>query len=592
MDSHFETDNGYQTDTDAEHAVDEEGEESVIEAEQPDGHFNLAELEILARSRREWMQARKKEKPIILREIYKEFGKMEKNRNLRPAEWQEKEEHITAWLKKPRRTRKPQITVRSAYKYSVRSVVREIYREQVQEKHALMKTEGASQGNNQRIDLYQQALTAFITDDLTEEQLQAAHNISEKWNGPEGPTAEVQARNAKKYGLKFMKNFAEEMWRYCGMRMVCLSGWKDDDGVVQACCDIAGGITFNDIHTLDASWRDYLGTAYENIDVAEGDEVPNMAVNRRRAKKGDPVELVTNQEGQIWIGDLIGRSRDYILQMVRGYLTAHYRRACGRRSATVPFKKLGRYQADMIASRHLPENFIFTVDPSHMHVSAAMELLTFWCERQVSSPDDVFSFQKWLDKSGNLLPTSNGHEFPLEIARKRKHHSREPPSSVDARSVDEDGDPDTEYEGTSFRPHRSHESIGTSHITSRPRKKTPMPRRLHHSREHPTSADASSVDEDEDPDTPYEGTSCRSPLSNEYIGTSQLTSRARKKTPMPRKVPSRPTDAEAPGCTSTDDEYLDNSGHANLPVLEKQPKPKRSTIRIKGHPPPSYTHTY
>ncbi|KAI6009295.1 hypothetical protein EDC04DRAFT_2906578 [Pisolithus marmoratus] len=92
MDSHFETDNGYQPDTDAEHAMDEEGVESGIGEEQPDDYFNLAELEILAQRRREWMQARKKEKPIILWEIYKEFGKMEENHNLRPAEWQKKEE--------------------------------------------------------------------------------------------------------------------------------------------------------------------------------------------------------------------------------------------------------------------------------------------------------------------------------------------------------------------------------------------------------------------------------------------------------------------------------------------------------------------
>ncbi|KAI6012855.1 hypothetical protein BKA83DRAFT_4500520 [Pisolithus microcarpus] len=373
MDTPFETDFGYASDTDAERAVDEDGDESGIGEEQPEGPFNLAELEILARRRREWTQARKKEKAIILREIYKEFTKIGRNRDLSLAECQEKEEKITAWLKKPLRTRKPRITIRSAYKYSVQSVVREIYHERIQEKHALMQNEGATQGDNKRIDLYQQALTTFIRDDLTDEQLAAARDIAEKWNGPEGPSAEVQARNVKKYALKFMKNFAEEMWRYCGMRMVSLTGWKDEDGAIQACwyvpesslndstisgvqsmdfnSDIASGSAFNDIHTLDATWRDYLGTAYENPDFAGGEDVPNMAAHRPRAKKGAPVELVTNEDGEIWIGDLIGRSRDTILQMVRGYLTAHYRQACRRRSTTVPFKKLGRYQAEMIASR-------------------------------------------------------------------------------------------------------------------------------------------------------------------------------------------------------------------------------------------------
>ncbi|KAI5982909.1 hypothetical protein EDD15DRAFT_2376975 [Pisolithus albus] len=451
MDSQFDTDFGYASDADAELAGDEEGDGSGIGEEQPEGPFNLAELEILARRRREWTQARKKEKAIILREIYKEFAKIGRNRDLSLVQRQEKEEQITAWLKKPLRTQKPRITIRSAYKYSVRSVVREIYHERIQEKHALMKNEGATKGDHKRIDLYQQALTNFIWEDLTEEQLAAAHDITEKWNGPEGPSAEVQARNAKKYALKFMKNFAEEMWRYCGMRMVSLTGWKDEDGAVQACCmdfnsDIASGSAFNDIHTLDATWRDYLGTAYENPDISGGEEVPNIAAHRPRAKKGDPVQLVTNEDGEIWIGDLTGRSRDTILQMVRGYLTAHYRRACKSRSATVPFKKLGRYQAEMIATRHLPENFSFTIDPSHMRLSVVLDLLNFWRERQIANPNDVFSFQKWLDQSGNLREPSDGSVRPLEVARKRKRQSWEVSTSSNGSTSDEDGDPDDEVE--------------------------------------------------------------------------------------------------------------------------------------------------
>ncbi|KAI6014237.1 hypothetical protein BKA83DRAFT_18735 [Pisolithus microcarpus] len=483
MDSNFETDYGYPSDPDTERAVDEEGEES--------------ELEILTCRRREWNQARKKEKPIILREIYKEFAKMEKNRDLRPVERQEKEEQITAWLKKPLRTRKPHITVRSAYKYLVQSV---------------------------------QALSAFIRDDLTNEELQAAGDIVEKWNGPEGPSAE-------KYALKFMKNFAEEMWRYCGMRMVSLTGWKDDDGTVQACCmdfnsNIADGTAFNDIHTLDATWRDYLGTAYENPDVAGSEEVPNMAVHHPRAKKGDPVELVTNEDGDIWIGELMGRSRDSILQMVRRYLTAHYRWVCRRHSATIPFKKLGWYQAEMISSRHLPQNFSFTVDPSHMRVSAAMELLNFWHERQITNPNDVFSFQKWLDQSGNLQEPYDKSTKPLEVARKRKCQLREPPTSSDESMVNEDGDPDNEYEGTSSR----------------------------------------------------------TPLSNESMGPSQITSRQRKKTPMPCKAPSHTTDED--GQNSTDNEDFTTNANNNLPVLEKPRKQSQPAIRRKGHLPLRFTYLY
>ncbi|KAI5988141.1 hypothetical protein EDD15DRAFT_2371504 [Pisolithus albus] len=102
-------------------------------------------------------------------------------------------QQITTWLKKPLPTRKPQVTVRSAYKYSVWSMVQELYHKWIQQKHLAMKNEGGSGGNNQCIDLYQQALTAFIWDNLTDVQLQATHKIAAKWNGPEGPSPEVQA---------------------------------------------------------------------------------------------------------------------------------------------------------------------------------------------------------------------------------------------------------------------------------------------------------------------------------------------------------------------------------------------------------------
>ncbi|KAI6011177.1 hypothetical protein EDC04DRAFT_2905621 [Pisolithus marmoratus] len=465
MDYQLEADYYYTTNTNGQVAVNEAGEVSAMEAEGPDGNFNVTELEILAWKRRGWIQARKKEKPTIMWEICREFAKMEKHHDLRLVEWQEKEEQIAAWLKKPLRMWKPCITIWSAYKYSVWSVIQELYCEEIHQKYANMKDEVGVQGNTNGIDMYQQALSTFMQEDLTDEQLQAACDIVDKWNGPEGPTPEVQAQNAQKYVVKCMWNFAEEMWRYCGMRMVCLTGWKSDSGTIQACSmdfnsDIRGGSSFNDIHALDASWREYLGLGYENLDVAGAAEVENILANHPRAKKGDVVELVTNEDSQIWIGDLKGCSHNCILQMIHRFLTAHYWWACGRWSAMVPFKKLGQYQADMIAPRHLPENFTFTVDPSHMQMSAAMELLTFWHEQQASDPEDVFAFKKWLNQSGELNSPSDRSTLPLNIARNRNQKSQECPISTEETMDDEDGDEEMDTEGTHIKGPTHHTCKG------------------------------------------------------------------------------------------------------------------------------------
>ncbi|KAI6101891.1 hypothetical protein F5141DRAFT_1065843 [Pisolithus sp. B1] len=386
-----------------------------------------------------------------MQEICHEFGKMEKHHDLRLVEWQEKEEPIAAWLKKPIRSRKPHITVHSAYKYSMWSVVQELYDDQIQLKHAHMKSEGGAQATK-CIDLYQQALSGFIQEDLTDEQWQGAQDIMDKWNGAEGPTPEVQAWNAKKYGLKYMQNFAEEMW-WCREWVLPSrelgDGWENEEGIIQACCmdfnnDIGSGSNFDDIHTINTSWREYLGTAYENPDVAAGGEVPNMAANHPRAKMGDPVKVVTNDEGNIWIGDLNGWNCNSVLQMVCRYLTVHYRKACGKWLSKVPFKKLGQYQADMISPCHLPPNFTFTVDPSHMHLSDAMELLNFWKEHQESHPHDIFAFQKWLDQAGNLQLPSDGSTLPLQIAKKQTMQSWKAPISADESTDNQNDNTDDE----------------------------------------------------------------------------------------------------------------------------------------------------
>ncbi|KAI6023294.1 hypothetical protein EDC04DRAFT_2606793 [Pisolithus marmoratus] len=548
MDYQFEADYYYATNTDGQVAVDEAGEVSATEAEGPDGNFDVTELGILAWKRREWIQARNKEKPTIMQEICREFSKMEKHHDLRLVEWQEKEEQIAAWLKKPLSTWKPCITIQSAYKYSVWAVVQELYHEQIHQKHAHMKDEVGVQGNKNGIDMYQQALSTFMQEDLTTEQLQAACNIVDKWNGPE---------------VKYMWNFAEEMWRYCGMRMVCLTGWKSDNGTIQAWSmdfnsDIGGGSSFNDIHGLDASWREYLGVAYENLDVAGATAVENIPANCPRAKKGDAVELVTNEDGEIGIGDLKGSIQAY--QDYEGW-------ACGRCSAMVPFKKLGQYQADMIAPCHLPQNFTFTVDPSHMQMSTAMELLTFWHEQQASDPEDVFTFQKWLDQSGELNSSSERRVLPLNIARHRKQQLWECHISMEETMDDEDGDEETEAEDTHINSPNHHTCKGLSKVPSCPHKKN----------QKSTSWNETTENEDREEDPGHQATCSKLPVPH----NSRILSHPQKKTPMPSKPVSNPTtdDEEENGRNSTEDDDLPNMP---LPVSKTYSKSKGSAMKQKG----------
>ncbi|KAI6006791.1 hypothetical protein EDD15DRAFT_2357823 [Pisolithus albus] len=427
MESNCENDPGFATDND-DGGMGDMGDETEGELvpgfDGDEDTFEVVELEILARRRREWTQARKKEKPAVLGEICRELGKLDKYRDLGPAEWHQKREEITTWLRKPLRTRKPRVTVRSGYKYSVRAVIRELYHDQIQQKHALMKQEDGSKADTKRIDLYQRALTAFMQDDLTEEQLQAARDIADKWNGAEGPTADVQAQNAVRYRPQYIRNFAKEMWRYCGMRMVFMTGWKDEKGVVQACCmdynsQIGGGTAFDDIYTLNPSWREYLGKSFEDADLAEEEEMMTKGKQTLRTKKCDPVKLVTNEQGEIWIGEVKGCSCDQLHQMIHGFLTTHYR--VRKAVHECALQEIGTIPARHDRSPSSPPEL-------HIHCGSqsptAAELLNFWRERQVTHPHDVFAFQKRLDQSGNLQPPVDHNTLPLVIARSRKKRTR------------------------------------------------------------------------------------------------------------------------------------------------------------------------
>ena len=56
----------------------------------------------------------------------------------------------------------------------------------------------------------------------------------------------------------------------------------------------------------------------------------------------------------------------------------------------------------MIVEWHLPDDFEFPDDPSHMWKTDAITFLEFIRERQRSHPEDVFAFHHWLNDAGEV----------------------------------------------------------------------------------------------------------------------------------------------------------------------------------------------
>ncbi|KAI6143309.1 hypothetical protein BKA82DRAFT_36491 [Pisolithus tinctorius] len=152
---------------------------------------------------------------------------------------------------------------------------------------------------------------------------------------------------------------------------------------------------------LEGPWQDYLGEAFEESGIQTK---MKMAKKAARTVKVDAVSLVTNEDGTVSIGEIAGLSRDLLQKTVRWA------------TSTVPFKQLGTHQKSMIATRHLPPNFSFTVDPSHIVRSQqATELLSFWSTTGQEHR-----------RCGKLQPPAVDSGIPIQIVRDWRSRSRTP----------------------------------------------------------------------------------------------------------------------------------------------------------------------
>ncbi|KAI6145085.1 hypothetical protein BKA82DRAFT_27853 [Pisolithus tinctorius] len=178
MDSQYDADDGYDdwvpTDVEDGSNIIGQGTEQSVTGNGDQENFDINELEVLS--------------------ILGELHKLDKNMELSHAEMQLKAGLVTAWLKKLLCAWKPQIMLQSGYKYSVWSVVQELYHDCVQRKLASMREDTGNEESTKQIGVYQQALTAFMQEDLSDKQLAAAEDIADKWNGMEGPTPKIKAR--------------------------------------------------------------------------------------------------------------------------------------------------------------------------------------------------------------------------------------------------------------------------------------------------------------------------------------------------------------------------------------------------------------
>ncbi|KIK75929.1 hypothetical protein PAXRUDRAFT_18565 [Paxillus rubicundulus Ve08.2h10] len=100
--------------------------------------------------------------------------------------------------------------------------------------------------------------------------------------------------------------------------------------------------------------------------------------------------------------------------------------ACACPKAVVPFKKLPQFINEMVASEHLPPDFQFSGDPSHMKTSEALQFLEFIQVHHKEDPDNVFKFYHWVDENRDLQESMEDEDD----AKCQNEDSIEAPSST------------------------------------------------------------------------------------------------------------------------------------------------------------------
>ncbi|KIK77820.1 hypothetical protein PAXRUDRAFT_17249, partial [Paxillus rubicundulus Ve08.2h10] len=164
--------------------------------------------------------------------------------------------------------------------------------------------------------------------------------------------------------------------------------------------EIVDGEKFQGGHKISAAWDKYIGTHFEpagepNTDDADSEEESNPKQKQKR-KRADPTTQVMHEDGAIWIGNLVGTLSESFT------LTYHGSRSglCLPKGSHAIQETAPVHQCE--GSEHLPPDFQFSGDPSHMKTSEALQFLEFIQAHQKEHPDDVFKFHHWIDENGDL----------------------------------------------------------------------------------------------------------------------------------------------------------------------------------------------
>ncbi|KAL4063909.1 hypothetical protein V8B97DRAFT_2026264 [Scleroderma yunnanense] len=233
----------------------------------------------------------------------------------------------------------------------------------------VLEKAGIKQGFAQMIKGYQKVVDK-VTETLAEEEKAEAEELAKEWNEQHPPP-------------DYAKEFAKEMWKWCGARVVVMVAWKDNHGEVMVTVhdfndELGDGRCFPELEHCQQKFVQYSRITFNTDDDGKEFNTNNKPRNLVRKSNARPqVSLPTHDNGMPYIPSILDMHVPEMKNIMRAFVTFHYRKASGKPTATVPWGAIASNTSTYIASKYLPHDVTFK-EPTCLTQDKVTRMLELW----------------------------------------------------------------------------------------------------------------------------------------------------------------------------------------------------------------------
>ncbi|KAI6006559.1 hypothetical protein F5J12DRAFT_782828 [Pisolithus orientalis] len=265
--------------------------------------LQLAEIEILEAKLESWKNANQNKRSSIMLTLRNKIKNLDANVMLKMHEWVQKKKAIQTWLYIHSWSCSQQALIKYGGGWTLRKVVMHHQKKSI---NKVLEEAGIKQGSAEMIKSYQKAVNTVMKS-LTAEEIQEAKALATEWNERQPPW-DVQSETTEKKGHKYAEEFAKEMWKHHGARVVVMAAWEDADGEI---------LTNSSRH----DFNDELGNGklFEELD-----ECWDKFLKQRKSNGKPKTILPVSDNGTPYILNILDMQAPKLKDIMQTFVTFHY----------------------------------------------------------------------------------------------------------------------------------------------------------------------------------------------------------------------------------------------------------------------------